>query len=67
MYTIIESAKANNLNIYKYITYLLEVLPQLEGEQTEEQIEKYLPWSKDLPEDILNFESEYKEMVVDEL
>ena len=67
MYTIIESAKVNNLNIYKYITYLLESLPQLEVEQTEEQIEKYMPWSKELPKEILNFESEYKEMVVDEL
>ena len=67
MYSVIESAKVNNLNIYKYITYLLQVLPQLEGEQTEEQIEKYLPWSKDLPEDILNYEDGYKEMVIDEL
>ena len=65
MYSIIESAKANNLNIYKYITYLLQELPQLEGEQTEEEIEKYLPWSKGLPEEILNFKGEYKEMVVD--
>ena len=49
------------------LPYLLQVLPQLEGEQTEEQIEKYLPWSKDLPEDILNYEDGYKEMVIDEL
>lgn len=67
MYSIIESAKANNLNIYKYITYLLEKLSQLEGVQTEEQIKKYLPWSEELPEDILNYESEYKDMVVDNL
>ena len=63
-YSIIESAKSNHLNIYKYINYLLEVLPQLEGEQTEEDIEKYLPWSKELPEDILNFDGEYKELEV---
>ena len=62
MYSIIESAKANNLNIYKYITYLLQVLPQLEGEQTEEQIEKYLPWSKELPEEILNFQGTYEDL-----
>ena len=42
-YSLIESAKANNLNIYKYIKYLLDELPQLEGEQTEDTIEKYLP------------------------
>ena len=63
-YSLIESAKSNNLNIYKYINYLLEVLPQLEGEQTEENIEKYLPWSKELPEDILNFDGEYKELEI---
>ncbi len=60
-YSLIESAKANNLNIYKYIKYLLDELPQLEGEQSEDAIEKYLPWSKELPEEILNFEGEYKE------
>ena len=33
----------------------------------QEQIEKYLPWSKELPEEILNFQGEYKEMAVDNL
>ena len=61
-YSIIESAKANRLNINKYIKYLLENLSQLEGEQKEEDIEKYLPWSKELPEEILNYEGEYKEI-----
>lgn len=61
-YSIIESAKANNLNIYKYINYLLKELPQLETEQTEEQIEKYLPWSKELPDEILNYQGTYKEI-----
>ncbi len=61
-YSLIESAKANNLNIYKYIKYLLDELPQLEVEQTEDAIEKYLPWSKELPEEILNFQGTYKEI-----
>ncbi len=61
-YSLIESAKANNLNIYKYIKYLLDELPQLEGEQTEDAIEKYLPWSKELPEEILSFQGTYKEI-----
>lgn len=63
-YSLIESAKANDLNIYKYITYLLEKLPQLEYEQLEADIEKYLPWSKDLPDDILNFQGTYEETKV---
>lgn len=61
-YSIIETAKINKLNIYKYIKYLLEKLPQLEREQTQDAIEKYLPWSKELPEDILNFQGTYKEI-----
>ena len=63
-YSIIELAKANKLNINKYINYLLEILPQLEGEQKEEDIEKYLPWSKELPKEILNYEGEYKEIEI---
>lgn len=63
-YSLVETAKVNHLNINKYIRYLLETLPQLEGEQTEEEIEKYLPWSKELPEDILNFQGTYNDLVV---
>ena len=63
-YSLIESAKANNLNIYKYIKYLLDELSKLEGEQTEETIEKFLPWSKKLPEEILNFQGTYKEIEI---
>ena len=65
-YSIIESAKANNLNINKYIKYLLQELPQIEGEQPKEVIEKYLPWSKKLPADILNFDEEYGELKIEE-
>ena len=65
-YSLIESAKVNQLNIYKYINYLLEVLPQLDGEQSEEDIEKYLPWSKELPEEILNFQGSYKDLEIAE-
>ena len=61
-YSLIESAKINKLNINKYINYLLDELPQLEGVQTEKDLEKYLPWSKELPEDILNFEGAYEDL-----
>lgn len=66
MYSLIESAKVNNLNINKYIKYLLDTLPQLEGEQQECDIEKYLPWSKELPEEILNYQGTYKEINFEE-
>ncbi len=63
-YSLIESAKVNKLNINKYIKYLLESLSQLEGEQTEDEIEKYLPWSKDLQEDILNYQGTYEDIKI---
>ena len=60
-YSLIESAKLNNLNIYKYINYLLEELPQLERiDKT--TLKRYLPWSKELPAEILNFQGAYEEL-----
>ena len=61
MYSIVESAKRNNLNIQKYIRYLLEELPQLENLLDEEQLKKYMPWSKELPEDMINNETSKEE------
>ena len=65
MYSIIESAKINNLNIEKYIKYLLEELPQLENINDEKVLEKYLPWSNELPPEILNFQGAYEELKVE--
>ena len=65
-YSIIESAKINNLNIYKYINYLLDELPQLDGYFSEKQLEKYLPWSDVLPDEIRNYDCEYKETEINE-
>lgn len=42
--------------------YLLEILPQLEEEQKDTDIEKYLPWSEKLPDEIRNYEEEYTEL-----
>lgn len=64
IYSLIESAKVNKLNINKYIRYLLDILPQLDGEKTEDEIEKYLPWSKELPDEILNFQGTYEDIKI---
>jgi len=66
MYSIIESAKINKLNIQKYITYLLKELPQLENIQDEKELAKFLPWSKELPDDILNFQGTYEELKLED-
>ena len=64
-YSLIESAKINKLNISKYINYLLEKLPQIEI-LTDEELEKYLPWSNELPNEIKNYEEEYTELNFEE-
>ena len=58
--------KLNNLNIEKYIKYLLDELPQLSNINDEKTLEKYLPWSEALPKDILNFQGTYEELKIDE-
>ena len=57
MYSLIESAKLNNLHIWSYLKYLLDNLPQIEKLQDETMLAKFLPWSKELPDNILNIEN----------
>jgi len=45
-YSIIETAKENNLNPYQYLKYLLEKLPKAKTSD----IESLLPWSASLPD-----------------
>ncbi len=45
VYTLIEMAKANNLNPEKYLTFLLEKRP--DKSWTEEQFENISPWSQE--------------------
>lgn len=54
IYSLIESAKVNNLNIAKYIEFLLKEIPQLDIANDISILDKYLPWSNELPNTILN-------------
>jgi hypothetical protein len=47
MYSIIETAKENDLHPYRYLEFLLSTLP---GAVTSD-LESLLPWSDCLPED----------------
>jgi len=58
MYSLVESAVLNNLNITKYIEYLLTELPQLENLNDEKELERFLPWSGLLPGSIKSADSE---------
>ena len=46
IYSIVESAKANGLNIYEYLKYLLEQLPS--SKMSYEDLEELTPWNEDI-------------------
>lgn len=50
VYSIIESAKANNLNPYKYLYFIFSQLPGVQFGQHPEFLEDYLPWSPEVQE-----------------
>ncbi len=52
LYSIAETAKANNLKPYDYFKYLLEEIPKHLEDTDRTFIEKLLPWSPDLPSEI---------------
>ena len=54
LFSIVETAKHNHLDVYKYLKYVLDECRGMhKGESlSEEKIKKLLPWSKQLPDDI---------------
>ena len=50
VYSIAETAKANELKPYDYFEYLLTEIPKHLEDKSVDFCEKLLPWSKDLPE-----------------
>lgn len=50
IYSIEETAKANNLKPYEYFEYLLTELPEHQDDTDRSFLEKLLPWSQELPE-----------------
>ena len=50
MYSIVETAKANELNIYQYFRFLLTEIPKHMDDTNLEFLDAMLPWSKELPE-----------------
>ena len=51
MYSLIVTAKENGLKAYDYLEYIFEKLPNINIEDSEE-LEKIMPWSKELPSSI---------------
>ncbi len=49
IYSIVETAKANNLQPYDYVQYLLEEIPKHMDDRDCSFLEDLLPWSENLP------------------
>ena len=53
IYSIVETAKLNDLNPVTYLQFLLEQLPNIDISSPEE-LDKLIPWSEQLPESCRN-------------
>ena len=49
IYSLVETAKANRLNVYEYIKHLLTEIPNHMDDKNTDFCEKLLPWSDSLP------------------
>jgi len=50
IYSVIETAKGNNLSPYYYLKHLFETLPNIDLND-QDSLDQLLPWSKDLPKE----------------
>ena len=54
VYSVVETAKANNLKPYYYLNHLLTVLPEItdnDGNIDKTELVKLLPWADEIPEE----------------
>ena len=51
IYSLVETARANDLNVYQYMKYLLTVIPNHMDDTNTDFCERLLPWSDALPEE----------------
>lgn len=51
IYSLAETAKANNLKPYDYFKYLLTEIPKHLDDKNDDFYESLLPWSENLPAD----------------
>lgn len=50
LYSLVETAKANNLKIYDYLKHLLTEIPKHDDETSLDFLDNLMPWSESLPE-----------------
>lgn len=49
-YSIVETAKANQLNPYMYLVHLFSKLPSIDFKKDPSLLEEFMPWSQSLPD-----------------
>ena len=54
IYSLIETAKANNLNVYTYLEYLFLYMPDTDWRNHPEELELFLPWSENVQAECKN-------------
>ena len=50
IYSIVETAKANKLNVYKYLLHIFSTMPALDFKAESSLLKNFLPWSDKLPD-----------------
>ena len=63
IYSIVETAKANGVNIYYYLKFLLEKTPS--EKMTDEELDALSPWNLDVKKEIERRASENNEEIPD--
>jgi len=49
VYSIVETAKANNLNVYMYLVHILSKMPELDFKTDPALLDDFMPWSEKIP------------------
>ena len=60
VYTMVEMAKANGVNVYHYLTYLLEKLPN--DRMSDEELDRLAPWNEEVKAEIERRANDSKEI-----
>ena len=50
VYSLVETAKANGLNVYAYLQHLLMYMPDTQWQQYPEDLDYLMPWDPDVQE-----------------
>lgn len=58
IYSVVQTALANNLKVYDYLAYLFKEMPNADLNNHPERVDRFVPWSKELPANCYKSETE---------